>query len=86
MKYQNGKPVKLGDIVCWKYSKPLDKGVVVCLIDEEVFINDYQSFIYLKNKGGGIMIKFEYSGLVQICKDDDLGLNDIELLERSNKN
>lgn len=69
MKYTTHKNIMLGDLVYWKNSSPLDKGIVVCLIDEGLFLDGYD-FSYLKNSGGGIMLLFNSMGLVQIMKDD----------------
>ena len=69
MKYATHKNIMLGDLVYWKNSSPLDKGIVVCLIDGGVFLDGYD-FSYLKNSGGGIMLLFNSMGLVQIMKDD----------------
>ena len=69
MKYATHKNIMLGDLVYWKNSSPLDKGIVVCLIDEGVFLDGYD-FSYLKDSGGGIMILFDFTGLVQIMRDD----------------
>ena len=70
MKYATHKNIMLGDLVYWKNSSPLDKGIVVCLIDEGVFLDGYD-FSYLKDSGGGIMILFDFTGLVQIMRDDE---------------
>lgn len=70
MKYATHKNIMLGDLVYWKNLSPLDKGIVVCLIDEGVFLDGYD-FSYLKDSGGGIMILFDFTGLVQIMRDDE---------------
>ena len=70
MKYATHKNIMLGDLVYWENSSPLDKGIVVCLIDEGVFLDGYD-FSYLKDSGGGIMILFDFTGLVQIMRDDE---------------
>ena len=69
MKYATHQNIMLGDLVYWKNSFPLDKGIVVCLIDGGVFLDGYD-FSYLKDSGGGIMILFDFTGLVQIMRDD----------------
>ena len=69
MKHATHKNIILSDLVYWKNSSPLDKGIVVCLIDEGVFLDGYD-FSYLKDSGGGIMILFDFTGLVQIMRDD----------------
>ncbi|MDO4228135.1 hypothetical protein [Neisseria sp.] len=78
MKYADKSDVKLGDTVFWIGSNPIEKGVVVCLIDEGKFLNGYD-FTMLKNNGGGIMVLFDDMGLVQIFRDDDI---DIGLISR----
>ena len=78
MKYADNDDVKLGDKVLWLGSNPIEKGVVVCLIDEDKFLNGYD-FTTLKNNGGGIMVLFDDMGLVQILRDDDI---DIGLISR----
>ncbi|MBN6065383.1 hypothetical protein HYE66_02775 [Aggregatibacter actinomycetemcomitans] len=67
MKYATHENIMLGDLVYWKNSSPLDKGIVVCLIDEGVFLDRY-NFSYLKDSGDGIMILFNSMGLVQIMR------------------
>lgn len=52
MKYATHQNIMLGDLVYWKNSFPLDKGIVVCLIDGGVFLDGYD-FSYLKDSGGG---------------------------------
>lgn len=78
MKYSNGKEIKLGDIVCWTGSHPIEKGIVICLIDKDLFLDGYD-FTMLKGRGGGIMVLFDDMGLVQITRDDE---PDIDLIER----
>ena len=69
MKHATHKNIILSDLVYWKNSSPLDKGIVVCLIDEGVFLDGYD-FSFLKDSGGGIMMLFDSTGLVQIMGDD----------------
>ncbi|AHN71021.1 hypothetical protein [Aggregatibacter actinomycetemcomitans] len=69
MKHATHKNIILSDLVYWKNSSPLDKGIVVCLIDEGVFLDGYD-FSCLKDSGGGIMMLFDSTGLVQIMGDD----------------
>ena len=80
MKYSDGQEIKLGDIVCWTGSNPTERGIVICLIDNDLFLNGYD-FTTLKNEGGGIMVFFDDMGLVQIMRDDE---PDIDLIERQN--
>ncbi|OOF79797.1 hypothetical protein BKG96_00705 [Rodentibacter caecimuris] len=75
MKYSGGEKMKLGDCVIWKGSNPI-KGIIVCLIDEKVFLDNYD-YSYLSSQEGGVMIKFEQIGLVHIQRDDN-----IDFLER----
>ncbi|QEY26192.1 hypothetical protein [Neisseria zalophi] len=77
MKYSDGNNVKLGDRVFWIASNPIEKGTVVCLIDEGKFLDGYD-FTLLKQKGGGIMVLFDDMGLVQIFRDDDTDLGIIK--------
>ncbi|MCQ9121879.1 MULTISPECIES: hypothetical protein [Rodentibacter] len=70
MKYSNGKKIRLGDNVIWQGSDPI-KGIVVSLIDENIFLDDYD-YTYLSSQGGGVMIKFEKIGLVHIQRDDNI--------------
>ena len=76
MKYADNNDIELGDKVFWLGSNPIERGVVVCLIDEDRFLNGYD-FTALKNNGGGIMVLFDDMGLVQILRDDDIDIGKI---------
>ncbi|WP_233127134.1 hypothetical protein [Rodentibacter sp. Ppn85] len=60
----------MGDRVIWKGKDPI-KGIIVCLIDEKVFLDNYD-YSYLSSQEGGAMIKFEQIGLVHIQRDDNI--------------
>ncbi|MDG6894317.1 hypothetical protein [Volucribacter amazonae] len=79
MNYNNNQKINICDLVLWEKPYPIEKGIVVCLIDEGKFIDNYD-FTYLTNSGGGVMIFFEKMGLVQIMRDD-MNIN-IELIKR----
>ena len=74
MKYFNGTNIELGDRIIWKTPSFIESGIVVCLINQGKYIDDYD-FTFLQNQGGGIMILFDQLGLVQIFEDDDIELH-----------
>lgn len=57
MRYFSGKPINLGDKV--KLDK--DSGIVVAIIHQDRYLQDYQSFSYLEK---GVLIEFEKYGLI----------------------
>ncbi len=73
MKYFDGTQIELGDRVVWQTSSFVESGLVVCLINQGKYIDDYD-FTILQNQGGGIMIFFDRLGLVQIFEDDEVEL------------
>ncbi len=73
MKYFDGTQIELGDRVVWQTSSFVESGLVVCLINQGKYIDDYD-FTILQNQGGGIMILFDQLGLVQIFEDDEVEL------------
>lgn len=73
MKYFDGTQIELGDRVVWQTSSFVESGLVVCLINQGKYIDDYD-FTILQNQGGGIMILFDRLGLVQIFEDDEVEL------------
>lgn len=74
MKYFDGTKIELGDRVVWETPSFIESGLVVCLINQGKYIDNYD-FTILQNQGGGIMILFDKLGLVQIFEDDEIELH-----------
>lgn len=78
MKYPDGQEAKLGDVVKLGMD---EKGVVVCLIDDDEYSHDYskEQWGYLKK---GLMINFPSYGLIHYEEPE----SDLQLIARAQTN
>ncbi|MCX2960483.1 MULTISPECIES: hypothetical protein [Rodentibacter] len=72
MKYYNGSQIKLGD----KASVPGDIGTIVAIISDNLFMEGYEFFSYLKT---GLLVDFPKYGLTYY---EDKPEDDLELVKR----